>query len=182
MKQFTRILCGVFLITTALPSAHAALAIDCRKPDELNESVQDCAGNRKYLEAGRACVKAFQVFLLSEKEEALKNMAALQAGGVLSEGQHTKAVRTLSRVIEAGDEASGNVKAYLSNIVYPEDWDAPPEVIGNAADFFNSHKCYRDSRDGLEALAEEVDSSVKMLVESLAARPPQAAKPQASKH
>ncbi len=167
----------VIFVSVFLAVSGEAAPLNCRKVAELNEAVQSCEGNRKYVEAGRTCVQAFQGYLRAEKEAALRSMAALQAGGSVASDKHGEAVLTLSKVIETGEQASTSVKAYLSNIVYPEDWDAPPEVIGNPADFFRSHKCYSESRDGLEALAEEVDSSVKLLVEALSARPPGAAKP-----
>lgn len=159
------------------PGAGTLSLLNCRKLGELNEAVQDCGGNRKYLEAGQACLQAYKAFLSAEKESALRSLEALQAGGLVAGEKHSEAVRTLGKVLDAGEAASESVKGYLANIVYPEDWDAPPEVIGNPADFFNSHKCYRESRDGLEALTEEIDLSVKQVVEALAARPPTAAKP-----
>lgn len=149
----------------------------CRRLAELNEAVQDCDGNRKYLEAGQACVQTFRAFMAAEKESALRSLEAVQAGGLVAGPKHSEAVQTLGKVLDAGEAAGESLKGYLANIVYPEDWDAPPEVIGNPADFFNSHKCYRESRDGLESLTEEIDLSVKQVVEALAARPPTAAKP-----
>ena len=163
----------------AASSAQAApkSSTSCPKVSDLNEAVQSCEGNKKYLEAGQACLQSFKTFLAAEKEAAFRSLEAVQAGGIVAGAKHSEAVQVLGKVLEVGEATSENVKGYLSNIVYPEDWDAPTEVIGNPADFFNSHKCYRESRDGLEALTEEIDLSVKQVVEALAARPPTAAKP-----
>jgi len=149
-----------FLIVMLLfPLTSQAGSLSCRSVESLNDTVNDCADNTRYVEAGRDCVLQFQIVALAAKERALKEVAS--AGG------KALAVQSLSSVMELGVEAENRVSQYLGNIVFPEDWDAPSAVIGNANQFFDRHACYAKSRDGLEKLVEKVRAEMKLLVNAL---------------
>lgn len=142
-----------------VPVFSQAASLNCRSVDSLNDVVNDCADNARYIEAGRDCLLQFQIAAVGAKEKALKEVAAL--------GGKAKAVQALSSVMELGEAAETQVSSYLSNIVFPEDWDAPASVIGNANQFFDNHKCYSKSRDGLEKLVLSVRAEMKLLVQAM---------------
>jgi|GEM_PF-5040326 len=142
-----------------VPFVSQAANLTCRSVDSLNDVVNDCADNARYIEAGRDCVLQFQTAAIGAREKALKEVASV--------GGKAKAVQSLSRVMELGEAAETQVGQYLSNIVFPEDWDAPASVIGNANQFFDRHACYAKSRDGLEKMVLNVRAEMKLLVQAM---------------
>lgn len=124
---------AVFLALLLLPAqAFSAPKFSCTSADELDKRTEECSDNHHYSKAGEDCLK---------KLEAL----------VKSGRQNNEAI------VAAAKAAKKYVSAYRDDIYYPEDWDAPEELIGDPMDFFDSEKCYAEARDSLKKTEEAID-------------------------
>ncbi len=167
-----------FLIMALSITAHAAIpSITCTNPERLNSEVQSCDGNSRYGEAGLSCTKQFEQLVQQQAGAASKKMGASNAGvgshqaqnfsGAASDYNISK--ETLDELIRAGEHTKTQVEAYLQNIVYPEDFDAPPAVIGDPIEFLDKEGCYSENRDGLENLLDTIDDHLEDLAKAKAA-------------
>lgn len=124
----------VLFTVTMLPLTAFAGVFDCRDLDSLDNEVTSCEQNAKYASAASLCLEKFRAF---------------KAG--------------VGETVEQGERTSRRIEGYLNHILYPEDWDAPPAVIGDPKAFFESHKCYSANRDRIESLLSDLRVEVNAL-------------------
>ena len=127
-----KIVCLVALLL-ASPAALAAPKFSCVSADELDKRTEECRDNHHYTKAGQDCL---------QKLEAL-----LKSGGA----------KDREKFLATAKIAKGYISSYRDNIYYPEDWDAPEELIGDPVDFLDSQKCYAEARDSLKKAEETID-------------------------
>ncbi|MCB9073048.1 MAG: hypothetical protein H6623_05470 [Bdellovibrionaceae bacterium] len=72
----------------------------------------------------------------------------------------------IDALIKSAKNAKTSTSEYKKNILYPEDWDAPEEVIGNSADFIDSQPCYSNAKDSIEDDEYSIDAYVDLLTQS----------------
>jgi hypothetical protein len=124
----------IFLFASLLmaPAAFAAPKFTCVSAEELDQRTQECSDNHHYAKAGEDCLKKLE--------------------GLVKSGRQSK-----EEILAAAKSAKKHVSAYRDDIYYPEDWDAPEELIGDPMDFFDSEKCYAEARDSLKKTEEAID-------------------------
>lgn len=125
-----------FLLLIALLSPATALAAPkfrCVSAKDLDQRTTDCGDNHHYTKAGQDCLKELE--------------AVVKASGT----------KDKEKVLAAAKKAKEYVSSYRDNIYYPEDWDAPQELIGDPIDFFDSEKCYAEARDSLKKTESSID-------------------------
>lgn len=121
----------LFLLGAA-PQAIAGPKFSCASADELDARTKDCSDNHHYVKAGEDCLQKLEALMKNGRESKESVLAAAKA-------------------------AKKQVSAYRDDIYYPEDWDAPEELIGDPVDFFDSQKCYAEARDSLKKAEETID-------------------------
>jgi hypothetical protein len=127
----------------------------CSSLKELDAKSDECADNKNYLDAGKSCVRMFETVVsnitkvpideLAKTADKSKKISKAQSEQIFTDAKKVKSI----------------LSAYRDNIFFPEDWDAPEEVIGEADKFLYSHRCYSQANEGLRKMEENIDSYVK---------------------
>lgn len=123
------------LVLFSAPQAFAAPKFTCTSADELDQRTQDCGDNHHYSKAGEDCLKKLEDLIKSGRESP-------------------------DAILSSAKAAKKYVSTYRDDIYYPEDWDAPEELIGDPMDFFDSEKCYAEARDALKKTEETIDRHI----------------------
>lgn len=157
-------------------AAEAAKAppLECLDAEQLNSKVQGCEGNSLYGEAALSCMQKFRALVKDRTKGAAAQMKA-NAKDLAKEGagqsqnfagaeaDYAVSQATLGELIEAGKLVSKQMDSYLDNIVFPEDFDAPEELIGDPVAFLDNSGCYSENRDGIENLLDDLDDEIANL-------------------
>lgn len=170
------------LIAFTEPSRAAApKPLACTPVASLDNEEDDCDSNGKYVDAGMACLKALQDRIKAETGTARRQLRSSQnqnIGGGRNSQENTLAgatdgyqisQATLQGLIAAAKIAKANVDSYLGNIYYPEEFDAPREVIGDPEEYLNSEQCYAEPRDLLNDMLDKIDQHIADLEKAKAA-------------
>lgn len=160
--------------------AAPAVKVECPSLENLMEEAEECSDNGRFGEAGISCVKALEDAIRQQAELARASMKASnekhtgeQAGNAQTHnfagsGANYQISRTtLEELIAAAKGTRASVNSYLNGIYYPEDFDAPEEVIGDPIEFLDNNACYNDNRIGLENLVKQVDKKIAELEAAL---------------
>lgn len=145
----------VLLAALLLPAPAFAARLSCVSLDALDKRTEECKDNPQYTKAGQECLKKF--------EEFIARAAGIPVGSVRHGEDITKPLSSSQKeqINAAGKMAKKRVSDYRDNIYYPEDWDAPEELIGDPMDFFDSEPCYAKARDSLQKAEDKIDVLVK---------------------
>jgi hypothetical protein len=169
------------LVTTAVFLLTAASALACYSLEELDDENDDCSTNGKYVDAGIGCFLTFENKVKKEAGEAYVKMKASnkkhvmgdknsQASGMAGTTANFKlSEAALDALIAAGKATLGNLDGYSKNIYFPEEWDAPEELIGNGLDYLNSSACYAEPRDMLSDMKKSTEEYIQDLERAKAA-------------
>lgn len=162
------------LILVALALAPAG-AIACPSLNSLDNENDNCEANGKYVDAGIACFMDFEGMVRKDAGEAFVKMSQSnkkhvgsnrnsQASGMAGATADMKiSEAALNALILAGKLALRNLDGYSRNIYFPEEWDAPPALIGNGLDYLNSSPCYAEPRDMLQDMQKRTANYIKDL-------------------
>ncbi len=159
----------------ALLLALPAQALACPSLARLDDENDSCEDNGKYVDAGAACFLDFEGMVKKDAGEAFVKMSQSnkkhvggaknsQASGMAGATADLKiSEATLDLLIAAGKIAMKNLDGYSRNIYFPEEWDAPEELIGKGIDYLNSSPCYAEPRDILKDMNERTAKYVRDL-------------------
>lgn len=163
----------ILMLTALFLGASPALA--CPSLSSLDSEEDNCTDNGKYVDAGIGCFLEFEGMVKKDAGEAFVKMsqsnkkhvggkANSQASGMAGATADLKiSEATLDMLIAAGKIAQKSLDGYSRNIYFPEEWDAPEELIGNGLDYLNSSACYAEPRDMLQDMKDRTDRYVKDL-------------------
>jgi len=170
--QFIGLVCLALLST----EARAGASFACAALDSIKEvTAFECDDNHFYGQAGLDCLHSLESAIQSRAALAAKQMAASnaehvdQAGNAQthnfqgSNGDYSLSDEALAELIANAKAARENVDQYLNNVYYPEDWDAPEELIGDTNDFLDDNECYADNRDGLRQVKKKIEGYIDQL-------------------
>jgi hypothetical protein len=159
----------LILLATALFGvgfqAHAA----CFTAASLDNENDNCLSNGKYVDAGITCFTGFEAAVkkqsvVTSKLLGASNQAhvggdanAQKSGMAGSQADYQIANATLDALIAAGKAARASLVSYSKDVYYPEDWDAPSEVIGDPVAYLNNSPCYAEPRDMLQDMVSRTD-------------------------
>jgi hypothetical protein len=161
-----RILLSAAMLLLAFSGAARAGCIPLGK---LDNEEDDCLNNGKYVESAISCFVDFESLVKAKAGVAagqleqsnaahLANGKNSQANGEAGGASDYKiAVATLDGLIAAGKAARSSIDSYSKNIYFPEDFDAPPEVIGDPMGYLDSSPCYAEPRDMLQDMLQRAD-------------------------
>lgn len=143
------------IVVLTLLSAPAFAQVKCTAFEVLDKNTESCEDNSKFLNAGKECLQKLEALISTTTGVAIdkirkatpsdfkkKKLSSDQKNVLLASARHVKT--TLHK--------------YKVNIYYPEDFDAPEEVIGDNSEFVRSQPCYADNLAGLEEL--EIAASI----------------------
>lgn len=173
-----------FLILLALfwsMPAPAAVSIICHSVKDLSERTEDCEDNKYFAKAGADCMRAFDRAVKEQSDVVAKLLQASnqeqidQAGNAQhhtfggSASDYKIAVNNLNMLIVAAKIARATVDGYLNSIYYPEDFDAPPEVIGDPMEYLDNSACYAENEKSLKGILRDMDKKIVDLEKAKAA-------------
>lgn len=176
-----KLLLPLLLLSTL--SAQAAeekkkLLIPCQIGESLEKDGQDCESNSVFSKAGEACVSSVEKTIKGKSGEvalalAASNLAHTGDGNNAQSSNFTGAaadyaisLAALQDLIRAAKVVRVKVADLPNHIYYPEDFDAPEEVIGNPVEFLDSQDCYNDARTSLERSLKKIDKQIADLEKS----------------
>jgi len=150
-------------------------ALACPSLASLEDENGNCSTNGTYVDAGISCFTDFEKQVKRESGEAFAEMKASnkkfvmgdknsQASGLAGANADFKLSEAkLNLLIAAGKVALKNIESYSRNIYFPEEWDAPEELIGNGLDYLNASACYAEPRDILNDMSERAAQYIQDL-------------------
>jgi hypothetical protein len=169
----------IAILCSLLTGAQARAS--CYSLEELDDENDDCSSNSKYVDAGIGCFLTFEnkvkkeagdtftkmnasnkKFVMGSKNSQASGMAGTTANFKLSEA-------ALDNLIKAGKATLGDLDSYSRNIYFPEEWDAPEELIGDGLEYLNSSPCYAEPRDMLSDMKKSTEDYIKELEAAKAA-------------
>jgi hypothetical protein len=175
MKLKSISLASLVLISSAFSHEAAFASFGCQDLDELNAGVKNCQGNRAYVDSAQDCLDRFDTFVGTGSKALAK---ALQSAGEATDKSGNSqlnyygndgtdlgiSLADVTKMIARGEKTSELLEDYLDNIVFPEEFDAPPSVIGNDPEaYFNANKCYAEAKKGIEDLLDKLDGQLDKL-------------------
>lgn len=152
--------------------ACAEAGASCLSLQSLDDENDNCLSNGKYVDAGISCFVGFEQRIKAETKKISGLLGESNALHVLGEknsqssglsgsvSDYKIAGRTLDALIAAGRAARSSIDGYRRNIYGPEDFDAPPEVIGSPFEYLNSSPCYAEPRDMLKDMLDRTDAYI----------------------
>ncbi len=160
----------VLLILAANISAIAA-PFDCVPLQKIEQASGTCADNGKYADVGMHCLDKLEDFIKTQNAKAQfllvqadKNTNAAQTGTFAGANASYKiAADAFTEALTAAKRAQWYVTSYISNIYFPEDFDAPREVIGDPVEFLNKSQCYAEPRDILKLILGDISKHISNL-------------------
>lgn len=159
-------------------SAGAAVKISCPSLQSLEENASECGDNNYFQQAGRQCLKAFekaiqQRSVLAQAQLAASNLALVDKAGNSqnhnfggSEADYDISQEALAELIDAGKKARNSVDDYLKHIYFPEDFDAPEEIIGDPMEFLDNNACYAEVESDLKSVLKKIDQHLAELAKT----------------
>lgn len=162
-----------YLIALLLP--FTAEAINCTSLKTLEKPNGSCSDNGAYLTAGVECLEALEALInaktgvlsaaMSASNQAYTNDKVNKQTNTFAgtTQDYNMMISTIDSLIKSAKVAKGQVAKYQKSLFYPEEWDAPKEVIGDPDTFFDSHQCYAEPRDALSRVQEELDVHIEDL-------------------
>lgn len=155
-------------------SPKVTLALTCSPVKEMNKSTKGCNDNYIYTDAAYACADKFYLELEKKEGEILTKLTEANEKSQEKGLQQSKELDTaklgygysateLANLIKSGKQSLANLKNYLFYIHYPEDFDAPEEVIGDPVKYLLNSKCYSENVDEIESLIEDLENDIKDL-------------------
>lgn len=175
---------GIMLAFLALLPATTLAAppvFACRGLAGLKENAESCRDNKTFGQAGLDCYNALQRAIQARAAAAKAQMAASNVAKIDNAGNQQNhnfqgahadygiSQDALTELIANARLAHGSVDGYLNNIIFPEDFDAPEELIGDMFEFIDSEPCYNENRLGLEDLKKRIEKNIKELEAAKAA-------------
>ncbi|HEY8278735.1 MAG TPA: hypothetical protein VIH99_03880 [Bdellovibrionota bacterium] len=144
----------------------------CISMKDLDKESVDCNDNGNFVDAGIQCFLGFENLVKKQAGVTAKGMKRSndkfvngdrnsQTSG--QEGMVSNmnlSVAALDAMIAAGKAARKDIDSYAKNIFFPEEWDAPEEMIGNGLDYLNSSACYAEPRDILNDMVQRTDQYI----------------------
>lgn len=168
----------IYMMLTCLAfsfSPARAAVFACPGLAGLKEEAKSCKDNASFGQAGLDCLKNLEKAIQARAAAAQKEMAASNALKVDKAGNaqthnfqgatadYSISQDALSELIANAKVAHVSVHGYLNNIIYPEDFDAPEDIIGDMIEFLDANPCYNDNRLGLEGVKKKIESHIKEL-------------------
>lgn len=146
---------SLFLVLSLFISASALGGeVKCQSLKALDKISGECNDNINYVNAGKECLKNLEAFIFSQTKLSVNKVRELSAKTELDSKVVRKVIRESKSVFDV-------IKAYRLNIFYPEDWDAPEELIGDGEAFLNSQRCYSQANNSLKSNEETVTLYIK---------------------
>lgn len=145
---------GLILLFLLFSTAYANL--DCESLSSLDNKSEECKDNTNYTSAGKNCLKKLEDLILKKTKFTVQKIKSKSS----KINQISRKNREL--ILDATKDAMSKVQDYRNNIFYPEDWDAPEEVIGDGLKFMNSQKCYADANKTLKEVSETLSSYINI--------------------
>lgn len=139
------------------PATQAAPALDCPSLESLEALAEDCGGNLHFARAAQKCSRSLETALLKTQ---LDITAGLQVPGDAPAKAFENA---LSNALALAERAREQVAGYRASIYFPEDFDAPEEVIGNAFEFLDANACYAENERYLDGLSSQISAQASLL-------------------
>ena len=161
--------------------AKAAIGLQCATPESIEESAEECDSNDSFTTSGQNCVTSLENMIKARTAVINKQMAAAQAAGIGQAGNaqnhdlatsnvdYTTAQNTFADLTKAATSARTTVDSYLDHIYFPEDFDAPEEVIGDPETFLDESPCFADNEAAIKAQVAKLDKDIADLLKSKAA-------------
>lgn len=157
-----------------IQNAVAAPAFACATAESVdNNGEGNCEeNNEKFAKAGQDCLKTLEAAIQARASVANVQMAASNLAKTVTSGNgqtnnfsganadYGISQQALADLIEAAKKARRAVEGQLSHIYYPEDFDAPEEVIGDPMDFLNEVSCYSDNEKSLKKTIKTIDQHI----------------------
>jgi len=152
--------------------AFSAVQLSCPDTQKIEEEAEVCEDNGKFGEAGIECLSSLEKAIREQSALAKKSMmnsnAALidKAGNAQtsnfagSGADYRIAQKTLEELIDQAKNARAKVESYHLNIFYPEDFDAPEEVIGDVEEFLEESECFSENKNGLMKIVDKIDKHI----------------------
>lgn len=153
-------------------SANALVKLACPTTESFEEDVKECEDNGKIAQAGIDCTTSLEKAIQEQSAVAAKAMSAsntkiVDKGGNAqthnfagSGADYAITQATLAELIAAAKKARNQVEDYHMNIYYPEDFDAPEEMIGDPEEFIAESECFGENKRGLMGLVDKIDRHI----------------------
>ena len=150
----------------------AAKGFTCSTARDLSRNAASCDDNGQYADAGIDCLEKLEKLIATKAAAAkitlqLSNAAhvgggnAKQATSFLgSDADYKIAMAALDDMIASAKKARRNVDSYLDNIFFPEEFDAPEELIGDNLEFIKGSRCYAEPKGLIEKTVETIDQHI----------------------
>lgn len=147
----------------------------CPTLESLDNPDGDCASNGDYVDAGISCFLGFENLVKERAGVASGTMKATNKAQVMGKKNsqlqdftaaltNAKTAKgTLDKLIAEGKATLASLEGYSKNIYFPEDFDAPPSVIGNPWEFAKSTPCYNEPREMLLDMRERTSKYISQL-------------------
>lgn len=160
------------LVPAAQAAPAAAKSSACSTARDLDKQAESCDDNGLYADAGFDCLEKLESLIQTKAAAAkitlqLSNAAhvgdgkAKQASSFLGSGADYKiAMAALDSMIASAKKARGTVGSYLNNIFFPEEFDAPEELIGDNMEFVKNSRCYAEPKSLIEKTLETIDRHI----------------------
>lgn len=180
MKFHAALGSAVFALLPATALA-APPALTCPGLAALKENANSCRDNITFGQAGLDCYNALQRAIQARAAAAKSQLAASNALKIDKAGNQQNhnfqganadygiSQDALTELIASAKLAHGSVDGYLNNIIFPEDFDAGEEIIGDMIEFIDSEPCYNENRLGLEDLKKRIEKNIRELEAAKAA-------------
>lgn len=163
----------ILFFALSAPS-HAAIQASCTSVSSLDEATTGCEDNAQFTQAGRKCLQSLEDLIAAQTKVAATQLAAANAkvnatnnaqnvGLQGARADYAISQQTLANLIASAKEARRNVDGYLNHIYYPEDFDAPAEVIGDPVKFLDANDCYSDNERALKSALDQIDKHIRDL-------------------
>jgi hypothetical protein len=163
----------VWLASALLLLAPAAEAsFSCLHPQQLDDANDTCEENGKYVDAGIDCLDQLEDLIEKTKSQTAQKLERSNRRH-LGDGKNRQssafqgtsadykiADKALNGLVRSAKQAKRHVSAYLDNIYFPEEFDAPEEIIGDGIEYLNSSPCYAEPRDMLRAMLSDIDRHI----------------------
>jgi hypothetical protein len=165
-----KVLLAIIFLAPAF--AGAAVKLECPAVDDFSNENMTCEENGKFGQAGVDCLSSLETAIKNQSAVAHKAMMGSneklvdKAGNAQTHNFHGSgadyalAQATLEELIASAKKAREKVESYHLNIFYPEDFDAPEEVIGDREEFIMDNPCFSENKLGLMDIVKKIDKDI----------------------
>lgn len=165
----------IFLLASLItisPAQAAKPLFSCVTADSIDDGQGDCEVNQKFSTAGLECLQTLEAAIQARSKVANAQMNASNIANTVTKGNaqnHTFqggganydiSQQALAELINAAKVARATVSGQMDHLYYPEDFDAPQEVIGDPMEFLTNTSCYGENEKILKDAVKRIDQHI----------------------